>query len=252
MSEVANAVRVRLEPHATYDDTAPGAKLPQPLAVPFTLTGRLAKREGVAGYRFAGQKGRPVTFEVEAQALGFPLAPVLRVLDATGKQLARAEPATPQSDVALSFAPPADGTYRVEVRDLYDEGSPRHLFRLRAVRPEPDFALTVAADRFVLVPGKTLDIPVSVVRLAGFAGEVELSAEGLPAGVEAKAVADAKGMTLRLSAGKDAAGSFRIVGRAKKLPAPVRTAVATTKEFGATADLWLTATARPAKAGGKK
>jgi hypothetical protein len=250
MSEVANTVRVRLEPHANYDDTTPGAKLPQPLAVPFTLTGRLAQREGVAAYRFTGKKGRPVTFEVEAHALGLPLVPVLRVLDPARKQLARAEPATPQSDVALSFAPPADGTYLVEVRDLYDEGSPRHLFRLRAVHPEPDFALTVAADRFALMPGKTLDIPVSVARLAGFAGEIELSAEGLPAGV--KAVADAKGTTLRFTAVKEAAGAFRIVGRSKKLPALVRTAVATPKEFGATVDLWVTVSVPPAKSGGKK
>ena len=66
-------------------------------------------------------------------------------------------------------------------------------------------------------------------------------------GLASTLASDAKGMTLRFTAEKEAAGSFRIVGRSKKLPALVRTAVATPKEFGATADLWLTATLAPAK-----
>ena len=107
----------------------------------------MATRESKAGYRFAGKKGRPLTFQVESQSLGFPLVPVLRILDAAGKQLARAEPATPDRDVELSFTPPTDGPYQVEVRDQYDEGSARHLFRLRVVYPEPDFALTDRVDR---------------------------------------------------------------------------------------------------------
>jgi Bacterial pre-peptidase C-terminal domain len=247
--DVVNTALVRLEPHATYDDTEPGAKFTEPLATPFTVTGRLANRESVAGYRFLGKKGQPLTFQAESQALGFPLVPVLRILDAGGKQLARAE-ATPPNDIELSFTPPADGTYRVEVRDLYDEGSVRHLFRLRVIRPEPDFALTVAGDRFTLAPGKPLDILVTVMRRNGFAGAVDVSAENLPAGVTAKMVSDAKGILLRLSAEKEAGGSFRIVGKARGKPGIERTASAILKDFGATADLWLTAT--PGKTGAKK
>ena len=194
-----------------------------------------------------------MTFQVESQALGFPLVPILRILDAAGKQLARAEPAMPHSDTELSFTPPSDGTYRVEVRDLYDEGSARHLFRLRVLHPEPDFALTVAGDRFTLAPDKTLDILVAVVKRNGFEGDIEVSAESLPVGVTAKVVSnDAKGITLRLSASTAAAGAFRIVGRTKGLPRLERTAVATLKAFGATADLWVTATAIPGKVGAKK
>ncbi len=245
--QVANTVRVRLEPHATHDDTALGAKFTEPFVTPFTLTGRLASREGKAGYRFAGKKGRPLTFQVEAQTLGFPLVPVLRILDATGKQLARAEPATPDRDLELSFTPPADGTYRVEVRDQYDEGSARHLFRLRAVHPEPDFALTVAADRFTVAPGKPLDIPVTVVRRNGFKDEIEVFAEGLPVGVKATVIGDAKGITLRLRAEMQTAGSFRIVGKAKGPAKLQRIATASLKEFGETADLWVTVIAGGAK-----
>lgn len=234
---VCNPVAVRLEPHEAHDDTAGGVK--GPLAVPFTVTGRLAKREGVATYGFTAKKGQPLAIEAEAQALGFPLAPVLRVVDATGKQLVRAEPPALYRDVALTFTPPADGAYRVEVRDLHDEGGPRHLFRLRVTPPTPTVDLSVTADRFAITPGKPVDVPVQVTR-RGVAGDIDLSAEGLPAGVTAKvARKDAKTATLTLMADRGAtSGAFRIVARTKAGP---RYATAAQKELGEpTAELWLT------------
>lgn len=234
---VCNPVRVRLEPHETYDDTAGGVK--GALAPPFTVTGRLPKRESAAAYAFTARKGQALTAQAEAQALGFPLAPVLRVLDSRGKQLARAEPAKLHADVELTFTPPADGTYRVEVRDLYDEGGPRHLFRLRVVRPGARVGLSVSSDRFTVTPGKPLEVPVQMTR-QGVAGEVEVVAEGLPAGVAAKvARKDARSVTLMLTAEKGAAsGAFRIVGRTKAGSWVARAAL---KELGdQTTEFWLT------------
>src|SRR5207237_8781307 len=109
-------------------------------------------------------------------------------LDPTGKQLAMAEPKAINKDADLSFAPPADGVYTVEVRDLHAGGGPRFVYRLRVAPPEPDFEVTVAADRFALKPGTPLDIPATIGRKGGFAKDVEVIAEGLPAGVSAAVV----------------------------------------------------------------
>jgi hypothetical protein len=110
------------------------------------------------------------------------------------------------------------------------------------VRPEPDFALTVASDRFVVAPGKPLDIPVTVVRRNGFKEEVELLAEGLPPGITATRP-DSKTASLRLTAEKTGtAGAFHIVGKVKGQPDRVRQARATLADLAtATADLWVTA-----------
>ncbi len=251
---VANPVRVRVEPHASHDTTTaePGKSPYQP---PCTITGRLARDDGADEFRFTAKKGQPLLIQVEARALGFPLTPVLRVLGRDGKQLSRAEPAAINRDVELSFNPPGDGEYRVEVRDLHGSGGDRHFYRLRIVRPEPDFALSVAADRFQVVPGKPLTIPVQVTRRNGFRPAVTLSVEGLPPGVTAKVGKDTGNViTLTLNAVKAGpAGAFRIVGRSKEAPALQRLATAGLKEFDETiADLWLSAASSSGPAGKKK
>jgi hypothetical protein len=241
--EVANSVPLRVEPHPTHDLTAMDkSKRGGPYLPPCTLTGRVERSRSAAGFRIVGKKGQPLQFEVEARALGFALTPMVRVLDPEGKQLVRAEPAKLDGDVELSFNPPRDGEYRVEVHDLYDGSGARYLYCLRIVRPEPDFALRVSTDRFQVVPGKPLDVPVQVVRLDGFAGEVALSVEGLPAGMTAATVGKTDGGTimLRISAEKvGAASAFRVVGQAKGRK---RLAAASIKEFErTTTELWVSA-----------
>jgi hypothetical protein len=62
---------------------------------------------------------------------------------------------------------------------------PRALFTevALAVRERPPFALSAALDAAVVTPGKPLTGTVTVTRQPGFAGEVVLSAAGLPPGV---------------------------------------------------------------------
>ena len=239
---LANPIQVRLDGHPCWDATRPGG----PYAVPFSATGRLAKPGEANTFSVAAKKGQTLAIRVESQALGLPVSPVVRVLDGAGKQLARAEPPNINKDSELSFAPPADGTYAVEVRDLNSSGGPRFVYQLRVAVPEPDFELVVAADRFALTPGKPLDLPVTITRKGGFAKDVELTAEGLPAGVSAAVVppagkADPNKATLRFTAEKPGpSGAFRIVGRSKELPGVVRAAKATLTEFETTTpDLWL-------------
>lgn len=69
-------------------------------------------------YKFSGQAGQRVSFEVVAQRLGSPYDGVLRVLDASGKELAVIDD-DPGSgaDPRLSLTLPADGDYIVELRE---------------------------------------------------------------------------------------------------------------------------------------
>jgi hypothetical protein len=220
--QVANTVAVRLEPHATIAEVEPNDRQhPQEIELPATVSGRIEPRGDVDVFRFTAKKGQKLLFQVEAQALGSPLDAVLRLTDTTGKTLAEVDdPGSRRSserDPDLAFTVPQDGAFLIELRDLHGSGSFRHVYRLRATVAEPDFALTLAADQFVLTPGKPLDIAVTVVRRNGFGGEVEVTADGLPEGATATPVKSKSGgaVTLKLSAAAGpAAGPFRVVGKA--------------------------------------
>jgi hypothetical protein len=238
---LANPLTVRLEAHACWDTIGPQTYQP-----PFSVTNRLDSPGAVGTVAIAAKKGQPLNLRVESREFGLPVNPVIRVLDATGKAVVRAEPPKINSDVELTFNPPADGTYKVEVRDLHGDGGPRFVYRLRVVPPEADFDLTVSNDRFALDPGKPLDVPVAVIRRNGFSKGVEVAAEGLPAGVSAAVVppmgkADGRTVTLRLTTDKlGPSGAFRITGQAKEQPSLVRAARAGLAEFETTTpDLWL-------------
>ncbi|MBY0514337.1 MAG: hypothetical protein K2P78_10545 [Gemmataceae bacterium] len=243
--EITNPFRVRLEPHATFDRTQPAHV--GPLVPPVSVTGRLdTPTQSVA---LQGKKGQPLTLQVQSRSLGLAANPVVRVADVENNQLARAEPTAVGGDTTLSFTPPADGTYVVTVSDLYGGSGPRHAFLLRVLTPEPDYELTVAADRFAVPPGKPLDVPVKLARRNGFAKPVEVVAEGLPAGVTCvvkppEGKPDPNTVVVSLAGEKaGVGGTFRLVGRVKDEPAFTRTARAPLAEFDTTTvDLWVTVT----------
>jgi len=248
--EVAGAVAVRVEPHPAIVRVQPSdPQQAQPIVLPVTISGRLERRNAAHVYQFAGKKGERLFFQTEARTLGFPLDPVLRLTDAAGKSLAQTESTATGRDPELAFTVPQDGKYHIELRDLHAEGGARHLYRLRALVAEPDFGLTLTGDRFVLHPGKPLDIPIAIDRRHGFAGEIDISVEGLPQGVTATTVpsgtaASAKSVTLRLiaEAGTGTASlPIHIIGKATGKPGPARTARATVDGLTAsTTQIWLT------------
>lgn len=247
---VPSPIAVRDEDHDCFEFTK-GSKVD--LTLPFTLTGKIAEPGATNVFPVKVLKGKPITVQIESRVLELPLTPVLRVMDDAGKQLARAEPAKPNADCELAFAPTKDETVRIEVRDLYREGGPRFVYRLRVVYTEPDFEATVASDRFALVPGTPLEVPLTLAAKAGLAGEYELKAEGLPPEVKVELVSDDKEKTpakvrptkLKFTtAAANLSTAFRLnltatMKDGKRIVRPIRAPLA---EFESTAgDFWLTA-----------
>ncbi len=224
-----------------------------PSAPAFAVAGRLAKPGQIDVVPFTAKKGPAISLRVESRALGFAVTPVLRVLDATGNVVVRGEPARINTDLEQAFAPPADGTYRAEVRDLYGEGGPRAVYVLRVGRAEPDFELTVPNDRVYVAPGKPVEFAVTLTRKGGLTGDVTLRFDGVPEGITVTvtppvAIAATKALTVKLSADKPGpAGAVRIIGVAAGRPGLERAARAPLADIGeSTADLWWAVTAAPA------
>lgn len=241
-------------PVVTEADPNDDPQKPQSLAPPTTVAGRFFPRGDRDWYAFAAKAGEKLVFDLHSRRLGLPTDATLLVesvtADAQGrpvsKEIAFADdgPAEFQGagvgrgshDPSLVFTAPADGTYRVLVRELGTDSQARlgNAYVLEVRRPDPDFQLLTLlaqpdradANKFrtaapLLAAGGTAPVDVLVVKQDGFAGDVTVAAEGLPAGVTAQPVlVPAKGnrATLVLVAAADAppmAGTFRVVGRAK-------------------------------------
>src|SRR5262249_21248945 len=139
-------------------------------------------------------KGDKRVIRVESRALGRPLDPVLRILDPEGKMLAETDDTGRNDrDLERSLTAPADGDYRLVIRDLNDRGGFRFAYLLSVRDVRPDFALSLASDRFDLKAGKVTRITVAVERKDGLAEPIEISAEDLPAGVMARPVTSKPG-----------------------------------------------------------
>ncbi len=181
----ADAAGVIAVPRVDYPTVVGGPEI----VVPSVLSGRLAAPRQVDRYVFAAKKNEKVRVRVAAKAIGFPTDPVIAILDETGKSLAEADDAgRDDRDPQLDFTPPADGKYVVQIHDLANRGGERLAYRMTVEPVQPDFALTLAADSFVLEKGKSVEVTVNVTVRDGLREPIEIRAVGLPAGVMAEPV----------------------------------------------------------------
>jgi hypothetical protein len=249
--KLGNVSEVQLVDHASAVEAEPNSlEAPQEITPPLSLTGRLDSRSDVDAFRFPAKKDQRLLLRVASRALGQPLDPTLRVIDATGKVVTEADDSNNGRDAELTFMPPADGDYRVIVGDLNRQGGPQAVYLLTVAAPVPDVRLRLAADRFALVPGKPLSLPVTIERTNGFDQAIELTAVGLPECVSVKpAKSEAKGetakaVTLMIEAkpGEPTwSGPFQVVGRIEGDPVGERTAEAKVDALEATTrQVWLT------------
>lgn len=187
------------------------------VALPAVVNGRVDRAGDVDCWSFSARKGEKVEIQVRARQLGSPLMPVLTVVDAAGKDLARAGDGS--SDPVLTFSAPVDGTYTVRIADRFrSRGGPAFAYRLRmAPSPAPDFRLRLAVDALTLLRGGNVPLRVIVERRGGFADPISLTLEGLPEGVKVTGTtvaAGQPGVDVHLNAGKTVAlGAHHITVR---------------------------------------
>ena len=127
-------------PEYLEDESRPGAlansndtiETAQPLPpAPLTLNGALQGPERDV-FRIQAKSGEKQVFEVEARRLGSAIDPVLEILDASGKTLARSEDAPLlglDARVAVTF--PRDGYYYVVVHDSRYSTQMANFYRLK-------------------------------------------------------------------------------------------------------------------------
>lgn len=175
----------------------------QDVPVPCEIVGRIEKKRDKDFYRFAAKKGDVFTIECYSDRLGCPtdMSFSIRNIDAKQEMVDlddNPETLTPSKFYTRSNDPPrykfeakADGKYELYVRsqDGDVQASPRHLYKVVIAPEKPDFRLIVMPpddnrpDAGLLYKGGNMYLSVLVWRMDGFTGPVNVSVEGLPAGV---------------------------------------------------------------------
>jgi hypothetical protein len=243
-----------IEPNDTPDKA-------QPIQAPALVVGRFNPRGDRDWYIFDAKKGDKLWIEAVSQRLGLPVDPQIVIQQAEASKdlqeiddLASPLPAMQNNnekkyhahsdDPAILFTVPADGKYRLLVRDLFGsaQGDPRLFYCLSVRPPKADFRLVAFPVETSPTDGKLSQVNcivrrggsdrlrVIAYRREGFDGPIRIEAEGLPSGLMARAALIGAGDTAAdfiFKAAPDApafAGPVKIVGRSADLSRPVRSA----------------------------
>ena len=152
-------------------------------AMPCSVDG-IFHRTPVQKFSFAAAAGRKYVFDLIGRRIGSRIDGSLRVLDASGKEVAANDDAPGLGkDARLEFACTTAGVYQVEVRNVEEITGPDCFYRLRAYPVVPDFQVSIATDRVTVPSAGTVPLQVTLERLGGFNGPVSLHCDGLPPGM---------------------------------------------------------------------
>lgn len=103
----------------------------QVITVPLAVDGKIDAEQSDF-YRFHATAGARISVEAVARRLGFALDPVVRLLDAAGRELVYADDDPSLGpDCRFAYVVPAEGDYTLEVRDIRYQGGEQHRYRLR-------------------------------------------------------------------------------------------------------------------------
>jgi hypothetical protein len=126
------------------------------------------------------------------------------------------------ADSRIDFVAPSDGQYILHLKDVRGMGGPDFAYRLSIRETVPDYQLAATPENPNIPKGGRMPVTVSVNRLQGYQGPIEVDVKGLPSGVTAspaKISAGEDSTVVVLSASADASldappGTMEIVGHA--------------------------------------
>ena len=160
-----------------------------------TFNGRIDQPGDVDLWQISAESGRTLLLEVESSRLGTPLDSVLNVLTSDGRPLKTNDDlAGGVPDSRIVWKVPNGDSFLVEIRDQFEHrGGDQFAYRISISDvPADSFELRLPVDTVNIEQGAETKLKIGIDRSFGFAGEVELSVEGLPEGVTADSVKIAK------------------------------------------------------------
>ncbi len=162
----------------------------QSIAAPVIVNGRIDPPGDWDVFRLEGRAGDELVAEVHARRLDSPLDSVLKLTDATGRQLAFNDDLedkgsglnTHHADSYLRATLPSDGVYCIHLGDAQRKGGEEYAYRLRISPPRPDFELRAAPSSINARAGVSVPFTVFALRKDGFTNEITLELKDAPNG----------------------------------------------------------------------
>jgi hypothetical protein len=167
-------------PAGTNHVLSEGLTIDSPVAMPAVIWGTIATPGEQDEFIVSAVKGEKLSIRVNARSFASQLDPYIQVLDAAGSVLQTGDDEDEDLDPDVTFDPPADGTYRVIVRDRFAHGGERFNYAVEVQPATPAVELSVEKDALSVASGETLEIPVNVRGLS--TADMAVTVEGLPEG----------------------------------------------------------------------
>jgi hypothetical protein len=175
----------------------------QPVTLPCEIAGVVEKRRDRDWYSFDAKKGEVILIEALGDRVGSEAFVYFVLRNAATKQdiyespadYAEQQPpkfyARTEDPAPYRFVVPADGKYLILISSRLADAltGPRHFYRVRLGPELPDFHLGVTPfadhrpDGAAVLQGGHQAFTVFATRREGFAGDIQLTVEGLPPGV---------------------------------------------------------------------
>ena len=162
------------------------------LSIPSAVLGT-ARYERPDRFAFNARAGESIVFEIKAMRLGSPTDMTMRivqVLPSDGDRHCCPEIARNDDgkfpgvrfnkDPKIEHTFKETGRYELQVRNLWRVRTPTHPYYLEVRRPRPRVELTLESDTAFAYPEREGIVGVTVHRIEGHDGAVELSIHGLP------------------------------------------------------------------------
>ncbi len=206
------------------DDDNDSPERAMALSLPVAVSGRFLDVNDLDWFRFEAREGAPYSITCAAHPPGGASMPVVMLVGRNGEVLAGAR-SVDRADgrCRIEWRAPLDGVVRVQVRDLGRgaRGSADLVYRMRVRESAPDFRLRLDRDFAHVVRGGKAEATLTVDRLCGFSGAIELDCGTLPEGVALETTtipASASSLKVVLATEKTARPTdvlLKVVGRAK-------------------------------------
>ncbi len=199
------------------------------LSLPGALDSTLM-HDGISDrFNFHSKKSETWYFEVMARRLYSVLDSEIKILNSKGDVLNSNDDFFGKDSRIESWQAPEDGDYTLEIRDITGHAGPNYFYNLEADRVVQDFQLKCDTDRAMIAPGNRTALFIQCERKNGFAGPVDITVDGLPAGVTASSLTIPSDLTqgvviITAEAGaKIDSRTFKVVGHAKLLASDGKT-----------------------------
>lgn len=162
----------------------------QQITMPVIVNGRIDQPGDLDVFQISGTAGEEIVAEVTARRLKSPLDSFLKVLDASGQQLAINDDLedkasglnTHHADSYVRVKLPAAGNYFIHLGDTQRQGGSEFGYRLRISAPRPDFELRALPASLSVRPGGTVTFRVVALRKDGCTNDITVALKDAPVG----------------------------------------------------------------------